>query len=153
LLKPIGGFCVLLVTRRCDEISGNHDPKRNNQKPPLFAVPDTEGGHLCRAVRLCPLKRTIGDRFLLLLKYSNRSIELACLLLFVLFPTGDNMRTYADTEVQARLIREMRELYEKRGKLEAGIRAVDTARTLRIENDALRDIAAYRALLSRSQAM
>ena len=47
------------------------------------------------------------------------------------------MRTFADTEVQARLIREMRELYEKRGKLEAGIRAVDTARTLRIEKDAL----------------
>jgi hypothetical protein len=35
------------------------------------------------------------------------------------------MRTFADTEVQARLIREMRELYEKRGKLESGIRAVD----------------------------
>ena len=61
------------------------------------------------------------------------------------------MRTFADTEVQARLIREMRELYEKRGKLEAGIRAVDTARTLRIEKDALHDIAMYRALLSRPQ--
>ena len=58
------------------------------------------------------------------------------------------MRTFADTEVQARLIREMRELYEKRGKLESGIRAVDAARTLRIENDALRDIAVYRAQLS-----
>jgi hypothetical protein len=63
------------------------------------------------------------------------------------------MRTFADTEVQARLIREMRELYEKRGKLEAGIRAVDTARSLRIEKDALLDIAAYRALLSRPRAM
>lgn len=58
------------------------------------------------------------------------------------------MRTFADTEVQARLIREMRELYEKRGKLESGIRAVDAARTLRIEKDAFRDIAAYRAQLS-----
>jgi hypothetical protein len=57
------------------------------------------------------------------------------------------MRTFADTEVQARLISEMRELYEKRGKLEAGIRAVDTARSIRIEKDALLDIAAYRALL------
>jgi hypothetical protein len=66
---------------------------------------------------------------------------------------GQKMRTFADTEVQARLIREMRELYEKRGKLEAGIRAVDTARSLRIEKDALVDIAAYRALLSRPQAM
>ena len=61
------------------------------------------------------------------------------------------MRTFADSEVQARLIREMRELYEKRGKLEAGIRAVDTARTLRIANDALLDIATYRALLLRPQ--
>ena len=58
------------------------------------------------------------------------------------------MRTFlADTDTQARLIREMRELYEKRGRLEAGIRAVDKARTLRIEKDALVDIAAYRALL------
>jgi hypothetical protein len=63
------------------------------------------------------------------------------------------MRTFADTEIQARLVREMRELYEKRGKLEAGIRAVDIARSLRIEKDALIDIAAYRALLSRPQSM
>ena len=57
------------------------------------------------------------------------------------------MRPFADSEVQARLVREMRELYEKRGKLEASIRAVDIARTHRIENDALLDIAAYRAML------
>jgi hypothetical protein len=57
------------------------------------------------------------------------------------------MRTFANLEVQARLVREMRELYEKRGKLEASIRAVDTARTLRIEKDALLDIAAYKARL------
>ena len=57
------------------------------------------------------------------------------------------MRTFADTEVQARLIREMRELYEKRGNLEASIRAVDTARTLRIANGALLDIAAHKAAL------
>ena len=71
----------------------------------------------------------------------------------VLSKEGPTMRTFADTEVQARLIREMRELYEKRGKLEAGIRAVDTARSLRIEKDALIDIAAYRASLSRPQTM
>jgi hypothetical protein len=59
------------------------------------------------------------------------------------------MKTFADTEVQARLIREMRDQYEKRGKLEAGIRAVDTARNLRIANDALLEIAAYKALLLR----
>lgn len=56
------------------------------------------------------------------------------------------MRMLADTETQARLIREMRELYEKRGKLEARIRAADIARNLRIQKDALLDIAAYRAL-------
>lgn len=71
----------------------------------------------------------------------------------ILSKEGQKMRIFADTEVQARLMREMRELYEKRGKLEAGIRAVDTARSLRIEKDALVDIAAYRALLSRPQAM
>jgi hypothetical protein len=56
------------------------------------------------------------------------------------------MRMLADTETQARLIREMRELYEKRGNLEARIRAADVARNLRIQKDALLDIAAYRAL-------
>ena len=61
------------------------------------------------------------------------------------------MRMFADKEVQARLMREMRDLYEKRGRLEAGIRAVDTARTIRIEKDALVDIAAYIAQLSRAQ--
>jgi hypothetical protein len=52
----------------------------------------------------------------------------------------------ADTQTQARLVLEMRELYEKRGKLEARIRAADIARNLRIQKDALLDIAAYRAL-------
>jgi hypothetical protein len=61
------------------------------------------------------------------------------------------MRMFADTDTQARLIREMREMYEKRGRLEADIQAVDTARTLRIEKDALVDIAAYRALHLRPQ--
>ena len=56
------------------------------------------------------------------------------------------MRMLADTETQARLIREMRELYEKRGNLEARIRAADIARNVRIQKDALLDIAAYRAL-------
>jgi hypothetical protein len=56
------------------------------------------------------------------------------------------MRMFADADTQARLILEMRKMYEKRGRLEADIRAVDTARTLRIEKDALVDIAVYRAL-------
>ena len=84
--------------------------------------------------------------------YKLINFELACLLrCFRAFSAEDKMRTFADTEVQARLMREMRELYEKRGKLEAGIRAVDAARTLRMEKDALHDIATYRALLSRPQ--
>ena len=61
------------------------------------------------------------------------------------------MRTLADMELQARLLQEIRELYEKRGKLEAGIRAVDAATKLRIEKEALLDIAAYKALISRTQ--
>ena len=63
------------------------------------------------------------------------------------------MRILADMDLQARLIREMRDLYEKRGKLEAGIRAVDTARALRIEKDALLDIAAYKARLLTRQSV
>jgi len=63
------------------------------------------------------------------------------------------MRTFADMDIQARLMREMRELYEKRGKLEAGIRAVEAARNVRVEKDALLDIAAYRALLSRPRPL
>jgi hypothetical protein len=39
----------------------------------------------------------------------------------------------------------MRELNEKRGKLEAGIRAVGEARNVRVEKDASLYIAAYRA--------
>jgi hypothetical protein len=61
------------------------------------------------------------------------------------------MRMFADADTQARIILEMREMYERRGRLEADIRAVDTARTLRIEKDALIDIAAYRALHLRPQ--
>ena len=56
------------------------------------------------------------------------------------------MRTFADTEVQARLMREIREMYERRERLEANIRAVETATKIRIEKEALRDIEAYRAL-------
>jgi hypothetical protein len=78
----------------------------------------------------------------------ERPIEyLACLLLCLgCVSNGGKMRMLADTQTQARLILEMRELYEKRGKLEARIRAADIARNLRIQKDALLDIAAYRAL-------
>ena len=63
------------------------------------------------------------------------------------------MKMFADSEVQARLMREIRESYDKRGKLEAGIRAIERARTLRIEGEALREIAEYRALQSRQQSL
>jgi hypothetical protein len=63
------------------------------------------------------------------------------------------MPTFADIEVQARLLREMRELYEKREKLEAGIRAVDIAINLRIEKAASFDIDAYRAVNLLRQAL
>ena len=63
------------------------------------------------------------------------------------------MPVFADFEVQDRILREMRELYEKRRKLEAGIRSIDIARNLRNEKDASFDIDAYRALKLRHQIL
>jgi hypothetical protein len=60
---------------------------------------------------------------------------------------------FADPDVQARIVREMRELYERRANLEAGIRAIDIARNLRIEKDASFDIDAYRAVNSHRQTL
>jgi hypothetical protein len=65
----------------------------------------------------------------------------------------DRMSTFADPDLQARILREIRELYEKRAKLEAGIRAIDIAIHLRMEEDASFDIDAYRAVNSRSQTL
>ena len=59
------------------------------------------------------------------------------------------MQTFAEAQVQARLCGEICELYEKRGKLEVNIRAINRARNLRIEKDALVEIATYKALLAR----
>lgn len=56
---------------------------------------------------------------------------------------------FADKELQAKLLREIQELYEKRGKLEADIRAVDAQSKLRMEKGALTEIDTYRSLLSR----
>jgi len=61
------------------------------------------------------------------------------------------MRTYADTEIQARLLKEIKELYERRGKLEDDIKAVDAMSKLRNEKAALHDIELYRRLQSRAQ--
>lgn len=56
------------------------------------------------------------------------------------------MRPFVDRENQARLLREIQELYERRRKLEADIRTVDASSRLRIEKAAMRDIDAYRCL-------
>lgn len=58
------------------------------------------------------------------------------------------MRTFAEKELQDGILREIRELYERRQELEASIRAVDNASRLRIEEGALVDIAAFRIILS-----
>ena len=56
------------------------------------------------------------------------------------------MPTFVDKELQAKLLKEMQELYEKRGKIEEDIRALDTKSKLRIEKAALREIDAYKNL-------
>ena len=52
----------------------------------------------------------------------------------------------ADMSLQAALFAQMSELYEKRGKLESDIRALDALSKHRIEMAALDDIDAYRSL-------
>jgi hypothetical protein len=58
----------------------------------------------------------------------------------------NKMPTFADKEVQARLLREIQELYEKRGQIEADIRALEAKSKLRIEKAALQEIDAYKNL-------
>ena len=52
--------------------------------------------------------------------------------------------SFADRELQARMLRETHELNERRLKLESAIRAADAANKLHLEKAALRDIEAYR---------
>jgi hypothetical protein len=59
---------------------------------------------------------------------------------------GTRMPTFVDKELQAKLLKEMQELYEKRGKIEEDIRALDTKSKLRIEKAALQEIDAYKNL-------
>jgi hypothetical protein len=56
------------------------------------------------------------------------------------------MPTFVDKELQARLLREIQELYEKRGKIEADIRALEAKSKLQIEKAALQEIDAYKNL-------
>ena len=57
------------------------------------------------------------------------------------------MPTFVDKEVQARLLREIQELYEKRSKIEADIRALEAISKLRIEKAALQEIDAFKNLI------
>jgi hypothetical protein len=80
---------------------------------------------------------------------------MACLLrcLMVYSTGGTEMSTFADPDLQARILREIRELYERQAKLEADIRAIDIAIHLRMEEDASFDIDAYRAVNLRRQTL
>ena len=61
------------------------------------------------------------------------------------------MSFFADTILQARLVKDIQDIYTKRTKLEAHIRQLDALSLYRIEKGALREIDAYRAKLSRPQ--
>jgi len=54
------------------------------------------------------------------------------------------MRTLPDTELQARLLREMIEVTEKKRKLEAALSAVDMRTQLLIDSAVRKDIEAYK---------
>jgi hypothetical protein len=54
------------------------------------------------------------------------------------------MRTLPDTELQARLLREMIDVIEKKRKLEAALSAVDVRSKLLIDSAVRKDIEAYK---------
>jgi hypothetical protein len=54
--------------------------------------------------------------------------------------------TFADRELQARLLREIQALNERKQKLESDMRALDTVSIRHLEKAALRDINAYKHL-------
>lgn len=62
------------------------------------------------------------------------------------------MRMFADTQLQAKLLKDMQDLYVKRSELEAHIRNIDAVSSRRIEKAALSDIDAYTELHLRRQA-
>ncbi len=53
------------------------------------------------------------------------------------------MRIFADTQLQAKLLKDMQDLYLKRSELEAHIKNIDAVSSRRIEKAALLDIHAY----------
>ncbi len=54
------------------------------------------------------------------------------------------MRIVSDTELQARLLREIIDLNEKKRKIEADLRTADVRNKLLIESAARKDIEAYK---------
>jgi hypothetical protein len=61
------------------------------------------------------------------------------------------MSFFADSTLQAKLLKEIQDLYTKRTRLEANIRRLDALTLYRIQKGALREIDAYRAKISRPQ--
>lgn len=61
------------------------------------------------------------------------------------------MSFFADPTLQAKLLRDIQDLYTKRTKLESHIQKLDALSLYRIEKAALREIDAYRARLSHPQ--
>jgi hypothetical protein len=61
------------------------------------------------------------------------------------------MRIFADTQLQAKLLKDMQDLYVKRSELEAHIRNIDAVSSRRIETAARLDIHAYTELHLRRQ--
>lgn len=58
------------------------------------------------------------------------------------------MSFFADSTLQAKLLKDIQDLYTKRTRLEANIRRLDALTLYRIEKGALREIDAYRAKIS-----
>jgi hypothetical protein len=78
--------------------------------------------------------------------FKSINLQLVFLLLldWTLLKRGIKMPTFVDKEMQARLLVEIQELYEKRGRIEADIRALEAKSKLRIEKAALQEIDAYK---------
>ena len=61
------------------------------------------------------------------------------------------MSFFADPTLQAKLLKDIQDLYTKRRELEVHIRNLDALVLFRSNKAALREIAAYKANVSRSQ--
>ena len=61
------------------------------------------------------------------------------------------MSFFGDATLQAKLLKDIQDLYTRRTKLEAHIRQLDVLTLYRIEKAALREIDAYRTRLSQPQ--